>query len=412
MGPVTTGLPERSAKSLDLGPTSTINANAGMTNNGLVTGDGQIGGTFTNAAAGELRGEPGKSLKLTGANNTNAGQINLFGGLVEFTQNLTNNAGGFISGNGTIKTNALTNNGTMNFSGLANVVGDVTNPRGSKIISSGGGPTTFLDDVVNNGEIRTSAGSFTTFYGSTSGSGTYTGLGTVNFEGDLKPGNSPAAVSFGGDVVLGVASTLQMEIGGITPGSQFDQLNVTGKLILGGTLQVVLANGFMPSIGQSFDLLNWGTVAGSFTAVMLPGLASGAWDMSQLSAGIVSVISGDSRRLQQQRHRGRGRLHDLARSPESVDHATQRFDPRCHPERLRHLAHPFRPNRRQRIRRSYEFRHPRTDDIHAAFPSGNRLPFPSPPIECGPIIDVIRKSWVDDPSSGRNDHPVSDRASR
>jgi hypothetical protein len=277
---------------LDLNDDMTVNITLGTTNQGLVTGDGELGGTLTNAAAGELRGEPGKSLKLTGANNANAGQINLFGGLVEFTQNLTNNAGGFISGNGTIKTNALTNNGTMNFSGLANVIGDVTNAAGGKIISSGGGPTTFFDDVVNNGEIRTSAGSFTTFYGSTSGSGTYTGLGTVNFEGDLKPGNSPAAVSFGGDVVFGVGSTLQMEIGGAMAGSQYDQLNVVGKLVEGGTLQVVLAGGFMPAIGQSFDLLNWGTVAGSFTSVLLPALTSGSWNTSQLSAGILSVVSG------------------------------------------------------------------------------------------------------------------------
>ena len=134
---------------LDLPSDMTVNVTGGITNQGLVTGDGQIGGTFTNAAAGELRGEPGKSLKLTGANNVNAGQINLFGGMVEFTQNLTNNSGGFISGNGTLKVGTLlTNSGIMNFSGLANIVGDVTNNAGAKIISSGGGPTTFLDDLT------------------------------------------------------------------------------------------------------------------------------------------------------------------------------------------------------------------------------------------------------------------------
>jgi T5SS/PEP-CTERM-associated repeat protein len=105
---------------LDLPSDMTVNVTGGITNQGLVTGDGQIGGTFTNAAAGELRGEPGRSLKLTGANNVNAGQINLFGGMVEFTQNLTNNNGAFISGNGTLKVGTLlTNSGTMNFSGLA-----------------------------------------------------------------------------------------------------------------------------------------------------------------------------------------------------------------------------------------------------------------------------------------------------
>lgn len=277
---------------LDLNDDMTINVTLGTTNQGLVTGDGEIGGTFTNAATGELRGEPGKSLKLTGASNTNAGQINLLGGLVEYTQGLTNNVGGFISGNGTLRVGTLlTNNGTMNFSGLANIVGDVTNNAGGKIISSGGGPTTFFDDVTNNGEIRTTAGSFTVFYGAAAGSGTYTGLGTVNFEGDLKPGNSPAAVHFDGDVVLGTASTLRMELGGSIVGSQYDQINVAGKLTLGGTLEVTLINGFVPSAGQTFDLLNWGTVAGAFASLQLPSVPGLAWNTSQLSSGIVSIVS-------------------------------------------------------------------------------------------------------------------------
>jgi hypothetical protein len=270
----------------------TVNVTLGTTNQGLITGDGELGGTLTNSATGELRGEPGKSLKLTGANNINAGQINLFGGMVEFTQNLTNNSGAFVSGNGTLKVGTLlTNSGTMNFSGLANIVGDVTNNAGAKIISSGGGPTTFHDDVVNNGEIRTSAGSFTTFFGATSGSGTYTGTGTVNFEGDLKPGNSPAAVSFAGDVVFGPAAVVTMEIGGTAVGSLYDQINVAGKLTLAGTLKLSLINGFMPTAGQTFDLFNWGTLAGTFAALQLPAITGLTWNTSQLSSGIVSVAA-------------------------------------------------------------------------------------------------------------------------
>src|SRR5262249_14904277 len=92
---------------LDLNDDMTVNVTLGTTNQGLVTGDGEIGGTFTNSATGELRGEPGKSLKLTGASNVNAGQINLLGGMVEFTQNLSNNSGAFISGNGTLKVGTL-----------------------------------------------------------------------------------------------------------------------------------------------------------------------------------------------------------------------------------------------------------------------------------------------------------------
>lgn len=279
---------------LDLNDDMVVNVALGTTNQGLVTGDGELGGTFTNASTGELRGEPGKSLKLTGANNINAGQVNLFGGMVEFTQNLTNSSGGFISGNGTLKVGTLlTNSGTMNFSGLANIVGDVTNNAGAKIISSGGGPTTLHDDVINNGEIRTSAGSFTTFFGATSGSGSYTGTGTVNFEGDLKPGNSPAAISFGGNMALGVEAALRMELGGLTAGSQYDQVTVAGSLALDGTLQLLFINGFMPTAGNSFNLLDWGSLSGTFSSLSLPALAGGlTWNTSQLyTTGVVSVVS-------------------------------------------------------------------------------------------------------------------------
>ena len=280
---------------LDVNEDMTVNVTLGITNQGLVAGDGEIGGTFANAAAGELRAQAGRSLRLTGANNTNAGQIKLFGGELEYTQSLTNNVGGFISGNGSlIVRGGLVNQGTMNFAGTANIDGAVTNAAGGKIISGGGGATIFYDDVTNNGEIRTSTNGFTVFFGSVSGSGTFTGTGTVNFEGDLSPGSSPATVNFGGDVAFGPDSTLQIELGGTTPGTQYDQINVAGELTLDGTLRISLINGFTPTAGQSFDFFNVGTIAGTFSAIELPSLEGLAWNTSQLAAGILSVtLPGD-----------------------------------------------------------------------------------------------------------------------
>ncbi|HEX3601561.1 MAG TPA: hypothetical protein VHU84_15525, partial [Lacipirellulaceae bacterium] len=242
------------ASSLDLASDMTVSSALGITNQGLVTGDGQIGGTFANAATGELRAEPGHSLTLTGANNTNAGRINLLGGELEFTQNLTNSFGGLVSGNGSLITHTgLLNQGTMNFGGTMNILGDVTNAAGGKIISAGGGATIFFDDVNNQGEIRTSTNGFSVFFGTVSGAGTFTGTGTVNFEGDLTPGNSPASVRFGGDVSFGADAALKIEISGSTPGSGYDQLVVSGDLALDGALSVTMLPGFTPAAGQSFN---------------------------------------------------------------------------------------------------------------------------------------------------------------
>ena len=132
------------------------------------------------------------------------------------------------------------------------------------------------------------------FTASVSGAGTFTGTGTVNFEGDLTPGNSPAAVSFGGNVSLGPDSVLHIEIGGTTPGTQYDQLNVAATLSLGGTLQVSFINGFTPAAGQTFDFLNWGSLAGAFSSIQLPVLSGLSWNATQLAAGILSLqITGD-----------------------------------------------------------------------------------------------------------------------
>jgi hypothetical protein len=63
------------------------------------------------------------------------------------------------------------------------------------------------------------------------------------FEGDLRPGNSPASVSYGANVSLGGTSQLTLELGGSVIGTQYDHLTVTGDLTVGGTLNVVLSNG-------------------------------------------------------------------------------------------------------------------------------------------------------------------------
>ena len=292
---LTVGVGGLFGSTLDLASDVTMNISLGMQNQGLVTGDGQLGGTFSNAIGGELRAEPGRSLTLTGSGNANSGQINLLGGLVEFTQNLTNSAGGFISGNGAlIVRNGLVNNSTMNFSGVANVVGNVTNAAGGKIISTGGGPTTFFDDVTNQGEIRAAAGSITVFVGSVTGAGTFTGPGLVNFEGDLKPGNSAAAIQFAGDVAFGSDAALQVELGGTILGTQYDHVRVAGDLSLDGALVVSIVNNFQPSIGQSFNILDWGSLAGTFAALDLPSLGgSMQWDVSQLyTLGMLTVSPG------------------------------------------------------------------------------------------------------------------------
>jgi T5SS/PEP-CTERM-associated repeat protein len=246
-----------------------------ITNTGRIDGTGRIGGTVANNASGIIAVDAGQRLVVsgTGSNNGN-GTIELTGGTLEFTGTLTNAANGLISGRGVFRGSTanvsgtgLSNSGSFAASaGTTDVYGKVTNASGGVFVSAGGGVLTFHDDVVHNGaEIRTVLGSRTVFFGAESGAGPFTGTGTVEMQGDLRPGNSPASVSFGGDLVLGNAANLHAEIGGTTLGSQYDHLQVAGQVTFAGNLDAQLISGFTPVVGQRFDIVTFGTRQGGFS---------------------------------------------------------------------------------------------------------------------------------------------------
>jgi hypothetical protein len=51
----------------------------------------------------------------------------------------------------------------------------------------------------------------------------------------------------------------------MSPGTQYDQLQVTGTVSLAGNLHVVLPNGFAPVDGNSFTVMQYGSRTGDFT---------------------------------------------------------------------------------------------------------------------------------------------------
>ncbi|KAB2961280.1 MAG: IPTL-CTERM sorting domain-containing protein [Candidatus Methylomirabilis oxygeniifera] len=89
--------------------------------------------------------------------------------------------------------------------------------------------------------------------GTLGGTGTFNAV-TVNNGGTLGPGLSTGIMNTG-NLTLTSGSTLTIEINGPTVGTQYDQVNVTGTVTLGGaTLNVVL--GFTPTAGQVFTIIN------------------------------------------------------------------------------------------------------------------------------------------------------------
>ncbi len=70
-------------------------------------------------------------------------------------------------------------------------------------------------------------------------------------------------------------------------------MTIDGFSSLGGTLEIVLLDGFAPTNGASFDLFNWdGGITNEFTTIHSPALGNGLeWDVSMLyTNGTLSVI--------------------------------------------------------------------------------------------------------------------------
>lgn len=174
--------------------------------------------------------------------------------------------------------------GTMNLTGRITLnSSDVTiGSRSSLLISGfmdGSGGFTFVDrSGTGNGVLTlTSVGTYTgstiisgpvTIDGNQSSSpvivpsgATLKGRGTVGAitvqsGGHVAPGNSPGCMSSGNASFVN-GSSFDVELGGNTVCTQYDQLNVTGTVDLGGaTLNLALVNGFAPVIGNSFTIIN------------------------------------------------------------------------------------------------------------------------------------------------------------
>ena len=57
------------------------------------------------------------------------------------------------------------------------------------------------------------------------------------------------------------------EVHGLTAGTGYGQLNISGAAALDGALNLGFLNGFQPSLGEAFDLIHWGSSTGTFSTV-------------------------------------------------------------------------------------------------------------------------------------------------
>jgi T5SS/PEP-CTERM-associated repeat protein len=152
-----------------------------------------------------------------------------------------------------------------------------------------GGTVNLTGGTLTAKTIQHNDGGAFNFTGGTLHVETFTG-NLTNSGGTLAPGASPGTTTIAGDYTQS-SGTLQIELA--SP-SSFDKLVVSGNLTLGGTLNVSLLDSYSPAAGATFDILDWGTLTGTFSTLQLPPLTGSlAWNTTGLyTDGVLAVTGG------------------------------------------------------------------------------------------------------------------------
>lgn len=155
--------------------------------------------------------------------------------------------------------------------------GTVSKTGAGLLIYTGVTSDAFVGTVaVNNGTLQMDGsftdGSFTVNGGTLDGDGTVSAV-VVNSGGALKPGDSPGILHVAGNLTMSAGAVFTAELDGPIPGSEYDQLQVSGSVNLNGATLNLQPN-FAAGAGAAFFILvnnGAGAITGTFA-----GLPEGA----------------------------------------------------------------------------------------------------------------------------------------
>ena len=215
------------------------------------------------------------------------------------------------------------NNGTFNANATTTMTGGATEVftnNGSFIKNTAATTTTMNIPFTNNGTVDIVAGSLVFQQGMDNGEDAIIDLGggtldpgdTLNLEsgdsligsgtlaadlvnaGTVSPGNSAGIISIDGDYTQTANGVLEIQLGGTTPGTEHDQLVVTGTATMDyGTLNVTLEPDYSPQEGDEFLIIDHTTGTGTFQLgmVTMPDLPGGlVFDIAFADPGVTLTV--------------------------------------------------------------------------------------------------------------------------
>jgi hypothetical protein len=175
------------------------------------------------------------------------------------------------------------------------------------------GPFTTSGTVIVDANSQlTRTGDYVQTAGSTIVDGTLSASGIVEIQGGILGGSGTVASSVTNDAttapgasageleITGVFTqtangAVAIEIGGLTPGSEFDRLVIGGAANLDGTLSVEIINGFPPTVGQTFEVMTFASRTGTFASLNLASPPGAALQANiEATRVVIEVIPGAS----------------------------------------------------------------------------------------------------------------------
>ena len=179
----------------------------------------------------------------------------------------------------TLGSGGISGGGTLDVSGgvtLSNTADATVNPdsiTGTGTVTKQGTGILSLNTAIS--------GPATVEAGTLAGSADVGGLLTVEDGATYAPGNSATQVTTGA-LDLQSGSVLAMEIGGLTAGTDFDQIIVPegGSVDLAGDLDISLFDGFNPELGDEFVLIVFQASDAAITGNFVSVTGDGNWQVS------------------------------------------------------------------------------------------------------------------------------------